>query len=107
MSAVGEMISGVAKGIFNVFLTGVPLLITKVLSAMGLTVLSLNTILPTAKNFVQNYIVQLPPKLLELAAAVGIDVAVSMVISAAVVKVSFKVFIVPTSVADQLRGGAP
>lgn len=105
MSAIGELIGGVAGKVFNVFKLGAASIVSRVLGTFGLTLVSMNTLLPDIKEFIQGYVNQLPPKVLELAAALGVDVFFTMIASALVVKMAFKVFLLPKSVADNLPGG--
>lgn len=79
-------------------------LITRILAAFGLSLVTFNSVLPDLKAFVTDYLVQLPPEALNFLSAIGMDVAVSMVLSALTVQLSYKFVILPTSVVDSLRG---
>ena len=53
------------------------------------------------------YVSGLPAQALEFLGAIGLGEAMSMILSALTIRLASKVFIVPTSVAQQLGGGAP
>jgi hypothetical protein len=77
---------------------------SKVLAGFGLTVVTVQSLLPDVKAFVTGYVTALPPSLLELFFAVKADVAMSMVLSALTVKMAWRFFVVPKGV---LPGGTP
>lgn len=81
-------------------------IVGRVLATFGLTMVTFDTVLPNLKAFVLQYAGGLPPAAMEMAAAVGIGQAMSMVLSALTVRLAWKVFIVPTSVANAI-GGSP
>lgn len=77
----------------------------KVLSTFGLTLVSFNSILPNLKAFVLQHVSGLNGPAWELLGYLQVGVAMSMVLSALTVRLAWKVFLVPKSVADQLAGG--
>ncbi|WP_342315400.1 DUF2523 family protein [Lysobacter sp. FW306-1B-D06B] len=105
MSAIGEIIAGVAGKIFNVFKVGAGIIVARILGAFGLSLVSLNAILPSLKDYLTSYANLIPPKGLEFLGAVGMDVFMSCVLSALTIRLATKIFILPTSVANQLPGG--
>lgn len=77
----------------------------KVLAFFGLTMISFQSLLPELKDFVLQFASGLPPEAMDFLGAIGIGQAMSMVFSALTVRLGMKIFIVPTAVAAQLRGG--
>ena len=107
LSAIGELIAGLAGKVFNVFKLGAAAIVTRVLSAFGLSVVSMNALLPNLKAFLLEYVNALPPQVLQLASDIGLDVFFTMILSALTVRFAYKVFIIPTSIAQQIQGGGP
>ena len=105
MTAIGEIIAGFAGKVFNVFKAGAAIIVTRVLGAFGLSLVSMNALLPSLKDYLSSFAAQIPPKALEFLGAVGMDVFMSVVLSALTIRFATKVFILPTSVANQLPGG--
>lgn len=94
--AVGHLLAGLrdmAAGIFG-----------KVLATFGLSLVTFETLLPNLKSFVQGFVSGLPAEILAFMGAIGIGQAMSMILSALAVRMAWKVFIVPTSVAQSLGG---
>jgi hypothetical protein len=81
-------------------------MIGKVLGTFGLTLVSFNSILPNLKAFVLSQMSGLSGPSLDLLGYLQVGTAISMVLSALTVRLTWKVFLVPTSVANQLSGGA-
>lgn len=97
VGGVGHLLSGLkdmAAGIVG-----------KILATFGLTMVSFNAILPNLKAFVVDRISGLPPHVTEFLGAIGLGIAMSMILSALTVRMAWKVFIVPKSIADTLQGG--
>ena len=69
--------------------------VSKMLAGFGLTVVTVQSLLPDVKGFVTQYVSALPPQLLDLFFAVKADVAMSMILSALTVKMAWKFFVVP------------
>ncbi len=105
MSAIGEIIGGIAGKVFNVFKLGIGVIAARLLSFFGLTMISMNAVLPNLKAMLLEYVNRLPPKALQMASALGVDVFFTIILSALTIRLAWKVFIVPTSVANQLGGG--
>lgn len=80
-------------------------IVGRVLATFGLTMISFNAVLPNLKGFVLQLVGGLPAWALNLLGYLNVGVAMSMVISALAVRMAWKVFIVPTSVADAIQGG--
>lgn len=81
-------------------------IVGKVFATFGLSLVTFNGILPSLQSFVQGYVSGLPASALQLLGALGVGTAMSMILSALTVRMAWKVFIVPKSVADSLGGGA-
>jgi hypothetical protein len=82
-------------------------LVMRVLGAFGLSVISFNALLPPLKAFVQGYASALPAPALAFLGAIGVDKAMTMILSALVVVWGSKIFIVPKAVADAMPGSQP
>lgn len=78
----------------------------RVLATFGLTMVTFNGILPQLKSYVTDAASGLPGEWMDLLGYLNIGVVMSMILSALTVRMAWKVFIVPTSIADGL-GGTP
>jgi hypothetical protein len=107
VTPIGEIIAVFAGKIFNLFKVGAGIIVARILGAFGLSLVTLNAILPSLKDYLTNFASQIPPKALEFLGAVGMDVFMTVVLSALTIRLATKVFILPTSVANQLPGGGP
>lgn len=106
LSFIADMATAIGRFVFVAFRDGIGLLVAKLLGVFGLTTISMSAVLPSLKSFLMEYAASLPSVVLEFAGAVGLDVFMSMVLSALTIRLSTKVFIVPKSVADQLPGAS-
>ena len=98
----------IAKGIgymFGMAKTVVAGLVGRVLGTYGLSVVTFNEVLPDLKSFVSGFFTSLPTVVVELASAVGLDIAMSMIISALTISMAWRVFVIPTSVKNAMQGG--
>jgi hypothetical protein len=107
LSFIADIAKAVGRFVFSAFRDGIGLLVAKLLGVFGLTVISMSALLPDLKGFLSQYAASLPPVVLEFASAIGLDVFMTMIVSALSIKLATKVFIVPTSVASQLPGQQP
>lgn len=107
MKGLGEWITEGVAAMVGGLRMAIAGLVGRVLGTFGLSLVTFNSVLPDLKAFLAGYLDNLPPSLLQFASAVGLDVAMTMVISALTVRMAWKVFIIPTSVRDQMTGGAP
>lgn len=82
-----------------------PTLVSRALATFGLSVVSFNVLLPQFKQFMLQYVTALDPETMNFLGAIGLGQGMSMVFSALVVQLSWRIWIVPKSVADQLPGG--
>lgn len=80
-------------------------IVGKVLSTFGLTMVSFEAVLPQLKSFLAQQVAGLPGWALNLISALGIDVAMTIVVSALTVRIAWKVWIIPKSVATSLGVG--
>lgn len=106
----GQVWDWIAKGIgylFGTLKTVIGGLVARVLGTFGLSLVTFNGLLPDLKSFLAGFLDNLPPTVLQLASAVGLDVAMTMIVSALTVRLAWSVFIVPTSVKDALQGQQP
>lgn len=78
----------------------------RILATFGLTTVTFNAVLPNLKAFVLQYIGGISGPAQELLGYLGVGTAMSMILSALTVRLTWKVFIVPKAVADQLGGGS-
>lgn len=104
MSAVWTWIIGGIARLVLAFKAAAYSIVTRVLGAFGLTLVSFNTLLPQLKSFVLQFASGLPKEALDFIGAIGLGQAMSMVFSALTIQLSFKMFIVPKAVADALPG---
>ena len=98
------IVKGIGK-FFVLFKDAVAGLVSKVLGTFGLSLVTFNGILPDLKAFLAGFFDDLPPAVVQLASAVGLDAGMSMIVSALTVRMAWSVFIIPTSVKQQLQGG--
>lgn len=77
-------------------------IVGKVLATFGLSLVTLQGLLPSLKSYVMGFVSGMPAEVLNLLGALGVGTAMSMILSALAVRMAWKVFIVPTSVASQL-----
>lgn len=77
-------------------------IVGKVLSTFGLTLVSFNAVLPQLKSFLASQVAGLPGWATNLISALGIDVAMTIIFSALSVRMAWKVWVIPKSVANQL-----
>ena len=80
-------------------------LVGRVLGTFGLSLVTFNGILPDLKTFLYGFFDDLPPKVVQLASAVGLDAGMTMIVSALTVRMAWQVFVIPTSVKTTLQGG--
>ncbi len=107
---MGMVWEWITKGVF--FLVGklkeaAAGIVGKVLATFGLTTVSFEAVLPNLKSFVLQYVGGLPAETLNLLGYLEVGTVMSMILSALTVRLTWKVFIVPKSVAEQLQGAAP
>lgn len=77
-------------------------MVGRVLATFGLTMVTFEAILPNLKAFIVSQIPSIPAKPLALLGALGVGTAMSMILSALVIRMAWKVFVIPTSVANSL-----
>lgn len=80
-------------------------IVSQMLATFGLSMVTINQVLPNLKSFVLGYVGGLPGPVMQLLGYLGVGEAISMVLSALTVRLASKVFIVPKTVADSLTGG--
>lgn len=80
-------------------------IVGKVLATFGLTTVTFDAVLPNLKQFVQSQVGGLDGPVAQVLGYLEVGTAMSMVLSALTIRMAWKVFIVPKSVADSLGGG--
>lgn len=105
MTPIGAIISGLVGKLFNAFKVGAGAIVGRVLSWFGLSLVSVNALLPSLKSYLLDYASRIPPKAMEFISAIGLDVFMTLILSALSIRLATKVFILPKSVANQLPGG--
>lgn len=80
-------------------------IVGKVLATFGLTTVSFTAVVPQLKSLITQYTSALDGPAAQLLGYLGVGIVISMILSALTVRMAWKVFIVPTSVANQLQGG--
>lgn len=88
--------------LWQVFFMGIGSIVTRVLGTAGITLVSVNSLLPNLKTFIAGYVTALPSWGQNFLGAVGFDVFVTMILSALSVRFMFRMIPMPTSVAQQL-----
>lgn len=85
-------------------LTGLKLIaatiVGRVLATFGLSIVSAQALLPNVKSFVMDQVAGLPSQIVAFFGAVGGDIAMTMILSALTVRLAWKVFLMPTAVAQ-------
>lgn len=102
MSMIWDWITRAVNLLWVVTFGGVGRLVTKVLSTAGITLVSVNTLLPNLKSFLQDYMSGLPDWAHNFIGAVGFDQFITMIVSALSVRFMFKIIPMPTAAAEQL-----
>ena len=80
-------------------------IVSQALATFGLSMVTINQALPNLKAFVLSNVGSLPGPVQQALGYLGVGEAISMILSALTVRLTWKVFIVPKSVADQMSGG--
>ncbi|RDY67517.1 DUF2523 domain-containing protein [Lysobacter soli] len=106
LSFIADMATAVGRFVFASFRDGIGLLVAKLLGVFGLTMISMSAFLPDIKGALAQHAAAMPPVVMQFAGAIGLDVFMTMVISALSIRLASKVFIVPKGVADQLPGAS-
>jgi hypothetical protein len=78
----------------------------KLLATFGLTTVTFNALLPKLKEFVMQFIGGIDGQAYEMLSYLGVGTCFSMIFSALTVRMAWKIFIVPKSVADGLGTGS-
>jgi Protein of unknown function (DUF2523) len=95
MTKIGLIIDTFVAKAWSVVKFGAAALVARVLGAFGLTLVTFNGLMPEIKAFLSQYVHQLPASALNFIGAIGLDVAMTMIVSALSVRLAWKVFIVP------------
>lgn len=82
-------------------------IVGRVLATFGLTTVTFQAVLPNLKAFVMQYVGGIDGAAMQLLSYLGVGTVMSMVLSALTVRLTWKIFIVPKTVADQIAGGGP
>ncbi|MEE7546142.1 DUF2523 domain-containing protein [Xanthomonas sp. Kuri4-1] len=75
---------------------------SKITASFGVTLVSVNSLLPNLKAFITGYVGGLPGWAQNFLGAVGFDIFITMIVSALSVRFMFTMIPMPTSVAQQL-----
>src|SRR5690606_27203212 len=94
----GRMIGGVKLAASSI--------VARVLAAFGLTWVSFSYVLPEVKAFVQGFSNGLPQWLVQIMGALGVDVFMTMILSAIVAKVGLRVVLAGVSALHNMVGEA-
>ena len=104
MGAVWEWITkgiGFLLGSFKVMAATI---VARILATFGLSLVTFKGLLPQLKTFVTQFISGFPAEVLNFLGTIGLGQAMSMILSALTIRMAWKIFIVPTSVAAQIPG---
>ncbi|AWT14803.1 DUF2523 family protein [Stenotrophomonas maltophilia] len=102
MSSIWEWITRGVNLVWTVLFGGIGRIVTKALSTAGITLVSINQLLPQLRSAVTDYFSGLPDWAHNFIGAVGFDVFMSMILSALSVRFMFKIIPMPTAQAQQL-----
>lgn len=101
----GWIVDGIARLLVQLKLAAAGI-VGRVLATMGLSVVTFQSVLPNLKAFVMSHVSGISGDALQLLGYLGVGQAMSMILSALTIRLAWKTFIVPKSVADSL-GGTP
>jgi len=104
MGQVWEWITGAVAHLLGSLKMAAAGIVGKVLGTFGLTMITFDALLPNLKAFVMGYVSGMPADALNMMGALGIGQAMSMILSALAVRITWKVYIVPTTVANAIGG---
>jgi hypothetical protein len=104
MGKIWEWITGGIGYLLGAVKLAAASIVARVLGAFGLSVVSINSILPDLQALVAQHTSGLTAEAASFLGAIGLGEAISMVLSALTIRMAFQVLIVPTSVADRLAG---
>lgn len=99
----GWIVDGIAY-LIGALKVAIGTLFGRLLGAFGLTMMSLDVVLPPLKNFVLQYVSAMPAEAMNFLGYLGVGTAMSMIFSALSVTMAARVLIVPKSVATQIEG---
>ncbi|HHA2385815.1 DUF2523 family protein [Stenotrophomonas maltophilia] len=102
MSMIWEWITRGVNLVWTVLFGGIGRIVTKTLSTAGITLVSVNQLLPVLKTTIANYVGSLPDTAHNFLGAVGFDVFMTMILSALSVRFAFKLIPMSTAQAQQL-----
>lgn len=102
MSMVWEWIKRGINLWWTVMFGGVGRMVTKALSTAGITLVSINQLLPILKTTIATYVGSLPDTAHNFLGAVGFDQFMTMILSALSVRFMFKIIPMSTAKAQQL-----
>ncbi|HEL4147703.1 TPA: DUF2523 domain-containing protein [Stenotrophomonas maltophilia] len=88
--------------LWTIMFGGIGRIVSKGLSAAGITLVSVSQLLPILKNSISNYFGGLPDWAHNFVGAVGFDVFMTMILSAVSVRFMFKIIPMSTTQAQQL-----
>jgi hypothetical protein len=105
-----DKLQSLLAGFSGHFLTGLKLaasfIVARVLASLGLSFVLYSSALPAVKDFLQGYFSALPPQVLQLAGAMGIDIFMILILSAYVTKIGTRVFLAGTEALQNLVNNA-
>lgn len=101
----GWIVDGIARLLVQLKLAAAGI-VGRVLATMGLSVVTFEGILPNLKAFVVSHISGLSGDTMSLLGYLGIGQAMSMILSALTIRLAWKVFIIPKSIADSMGGAS-
>lgn len=81
-------------------------IVGRILASFGLTLVTFNSLLEPAKAFLASHLNGLPSNALNLFSALGLDVAMTIIVSALSIRYMWKVFIIPRTAAVSMGLGS-
>jgi hypothetical protein len=106
MSGIGDIISTAADRFVSVLKDAAASIVSRVLGAFGLTMVTMKSLLPDLKSYAAQYWNAVPAEGMKWLSLLGVDVLIVAVFSALVIKMTWKVFFLPKSVASSMGIGS-
>lgn len=106
MGMVADWIQDAVKHLFEKAKDAAHGIVSQALATFGLTIVTWDQILPNLQAFVVQHMSGITGQAADLLGYLGVGQAISMVLSALTVRMTWKTFIVPKTVAETLTGGS-
>lgn len=105
MNPVWDWITGGIVRLLVALKLAAATIVGRVLSAYGLSLVTFDALLPDLKAFVTQHVAGMPAESMAVLGALGVGQVMSWILSALTIRMAWKVFIIPKSVADTMGAG--